>query len=202
MTVEQAVERLAPYLPALHGALVEAWTTWQQQTAPTFASSRRSRATVVHDIILTNIRRAVPSAVEQNVRNLVMFVFDDSIAIRIKKFDDELCPKNIPTRQVLSFRRQEDIDGLPSMHHLELGYVLDHLQTQISSIHLVCPSGKKAHAWSFDVGAYVASTRIVGAPGLVIPLLPERGEPEAKPVTFRRKSIGTEEQNEVNSDKS
>jgi hypothetical protein len=202
ITQERALQALESHLVGFQDAMLDAWATWQRDLQSAFQPTRRTRASAVHDLIVDNVRRKVPGAIERPIRGLNAFVIDDFIAIRFKKLDGELEPSNIATHQVAQFRNQEDIEGLPAFHHLEIGYVLDELQTRIESTHLICPSGPKSHSWAMDLGEYVRSQRIVGAPGLVLPFAKEVPPTEAKPVKFRLKPTGVQQDDDEQNNQS
>lgn len=63
-------------------------------------------------------------------------------AIRFKKFDDELLSCNLQTKQIVDFRRQNPLPGMPPTVNLECGYVLDESGVSVSGTWLVQPSGR------------------------------------------------------------
>jgi len=75
-------------------------------------------------------------------------VLDERIAIRFKKLDEEGLSRGHYTQQVEEFRSQRELDGIDAAHHLELGYVLNRDETEISEVRIVCPSGRGTAWWS------------------------------------------------------
>ena len=137
-----AVEAL-PAMAEFRPIMLEAWAEWLDLPA-SFRSkmSASARAFSVHDLMVDfAIRRLSRFARVWDKAGLKLFVFADTISIRIKKHDEDLASRNQPTRQVKALLGQQPLDGVPAVHHLEMGYVLDASQTAISSTNLVCPNG-------------------------------------------------------------
>lgn len=113
----------------------------------------RSRASNVHDFLLDRAASyaATTPGVKFFKRNLMHgIVIDGKYAIRFKKFDLDNRSKNQPTQQVAEFRNQIDLDGIDAPHHLEVGYVLDFLESEVLDVRLACPSGH-GNAWVVSV---------------------------------------------------
>lgn len=141
---EAAIDALA-CMAEFRPILLEAWEEWLEQPAKfRVKMTGGARATIVHDLIvgiashrLSGVARVFDKAA------LKLFVFGEQICIRFKKHDQELAPRNQPTKQVMDFLGQRPLDGVPAVHHLEVGYVLDPSETQVVSTNMVCPNGHK-----------------------------------------------------------
>ena len=133
----------SPAMAEFRPIMLEAWNEWMALPAGFRAKMTPSaRAFAVHDLMVdAAIRSLTEMARILDKSGLKLFVFEDTIAIRIKKHDDDLASRNQPTRQVKDFLGQRQLDGVPAVHHLEMGYVLDPSQTEITSTNLVCPNG-------------------------------------------------------------
>lgn len=159
----QARSILSPYFPMIYDAIAAAWNEYSQDIGDWGPDmTDRSRASIVHDL---TIRSAIQQfdemqgvrVVEQN--RLFLFIFDESIALRFKKLDENKRSRNIPTQVTLDFLAQQEIPGIASTLHLEAGYVLNELQTDIDGIYIVCPTRDRVR-WSWalqapDVGQVV-----------------------------------------------
>lgn len=195
-----ACEDLSHHLDALDEMVRGAWNDYMAMPAKYLVTfGARSRASGVHDLLLS--RAAVYAEATPGVRyfkrNLMHgLVIDGKYAIRFKKFDDENRSRNQPTTQVAEFRSQVELDGIDAAHHLEVGYVLDWLNTEIADVRLACPAGQ-GNAWVVSVSD--GSTEAVladlfapsgdgGAEAEVQPATIEPRKPDAQVVPFTRKS--------------
>lgn len=134
-----------PVMSEFRPIMLDAWAEWMELPAKYRAKMTASaRAFSVHDLMVDlAARRLSGFARVFDKAGLKLFVFEDTISVRIKKHDEELSSRNQPTKQVKAYLGQEQLDGVPAVHNLEMGYVLDPSQTVISSTNLVCPNGHK-----------------------------------------------------------
>lgn len=156
LSADEALKTLQPHLNAFCSWPKKAWETFQRNIAPQFSGfySKRTRASIIHDLMINEAIRysdKTPSFKNFNLNNLVGFVADEKIALRLKKLDRKKLPKNIPTDQVQSFRSQRSLPGISVIHHLEIGYCLDNLERGIDAIYLVYPRGLKNNFWSYQI---------------------------------------------------
>ena len=142
---EEALSILGGHLSAFYKVVNGAWDDYMSYPIEKrVVHSGRSRASLVHDHM---VDRASRYAVEEigvqivELKKLYLFVFDGRIAVRFKKFDEELRTRNQPTKQVRRFKFQDQLPGVEAAHNLESGYILDANGQSIQAIHLVCPSG-------------------------------------------------------------
>jgi hypothetical protein len=140
-----AISILENHLSALYGVIDGAWSDYQSYPIDKrIVHTPRSRASLVHDHM---IDRAAKYAAKEHgvkiieVRGLYVFVFGEQIAVRFKKFDEELKTRNQPSGQVQRFKNQMQLPGVLSAHNLESGYILSEDAQSLSAVHLVCPSG-------------------------------------------------------------
>jgi hypothetical protein len=141
---EAAIDAL-PQLSEFRPILLEAWEEWLEQP-PRFRSKMTgsARATIVHDLIVDRASRRLGQLARLfDKAALKLFVFEERICVRFKKHDQDLSSRNQPTQQVKDFLGQRPLEGIPAVHHLEVGYVLDASETQVVSTNLICPNGHK-----------------------------------------------------------
>lgn len=191
IAVEEAKQKMEPRFAGIRSSILDGWSEWLAMPAKQRAElTSRSRASNVHDFIVAAACRHLTDAQVMDKSDLKLFVFDESICLRFKKFNDELCTSNQPTKQVELFRRQRPLDGVPAKHNLEAGYVLDSAELSIRGIHLVCPNGNKPY-WAIDLLDDDYGSPIVDLFGPDGGGAPE-GEPgsEEKPSRYRRKDSG------------
>lgn len=137
-----AIKALGSHLGEIRKSIHEGWgmldeVPWNVRQA----MSPRSRANLVHDLIVDRASRRLPAEIV-DLSDLKLFVFDGKAALRFKKFGDDYISRNQPTKQVERFRAQEQMPGFPPFMNLEAGYILDRYTSEITSTHLVCPNGK------------------------------------------------------------
>ena len=151
---------LAPILPRIQSALREAWRDLES-LPDTFRAdmTARTRAGFLNDRILVHIRRSLdgePGVTFLRGRGgLTLLAFKQRFLIRFKKLRSDLRTSNIPTQQSLAFARQQTLElpGMPPrLTHLNAGYVLNRMQTEIASTHITCPAGKEV-AWEIPLTA-------------------------------------------------
>lgn len=148
-----AMTALAPHAGALFGVASTPWEEYHARVPEDLlvAFCPRSRASCIHDLMLREAARytVLAEGVRLFERNLMKgIIIDGRIAIRFKKLDEEGFSRGHYTKQVEEFRSQCQLDGIDAAHHLELGYVLNHNETEISEVRLVCPSGRGVAWWA------------------------------------------------------
>jgi hypothetical protein len=118
-------------------------------------------------------------------RGLVTINVRDQLLARFKKLDRDKRSHNIPTQQSLLFKAQLDLPGIESsLTHLDVGYVLNELQTGLDGVYITCPYGKGI-AWWIDL-----NDSALGAAGNVVPIAPAPIAPAAPgEVAARRQRI-------------
>lgn len=200
ITFEKASTSLSPHFQNLWGMVDGAWKDYQT-LIPAEAraiASTRSRASFVHDFMVKRAHKIAETNAGIHVskyRMMFALVFssgDDFIAMRLKKLDEDGISKNNPTIQSTDFRNQISIPGIPARHHLEIGYILNPTQDSISSIELVCPSGR-GNYWMAEVTPADAKENLYN-------LWEQRGEEEQSSTGFivKRRSIDIGEDNAAN----
>jgi hypothetical protein len=154
----------------VRSALSEFHTTHRELRAN---YSARTEASIIHDYMVWQAKIAgFPWKVR---RNLFLFRLGD-YAVKPKKLDTFLRPRNVPTQLVLQFEQQralrlfDDLD----LTHLFLGYQRNGAELVTSSIWLVCPDGRQikwaaelradAAAGSIEIAAPSTPGQLVGAP--------------------------------------
>ena len=160
ISYSQASYALSPYMSELHALILDAWNDSQSLISSNMqaviSTSARTRASQVHDFFVT---RAIEFAegkdgiffVKKNGMFILVFPsIYGPIAVRFKKLDKDGFSRNIPTQQVLDFKNQMPLKGMEVTHNLEIGYVLTDAQDAISSIVMVCPSGKAIY-WMAEI---------------------------------------------------
>jgi hypothetical protein len=146
---------LQPHLADFYKIVSSAWDDYQSLPAEALVRfTPRSQASIVHDFIVARAAKYCEQhddVVQFEVGGMKGILVSDKYAIRFKKLDNLGLPRNQPTFQVTQFRSQENLDGLPDVIHLELGYITDQFDIEVKEIRLVCPSGKDANLWEVAI---------------------------------------------------
>ena len=146
---EEAIAILGGHLPAFYRVVSGAWDDYMSYPIDKrIVHSVRSRASLVHDHMIDRASRYATQESGVHIlerRKLYLFVFDRRIAIRFKKFDEDLRTSNQPSKQVHQFKHQRQLQGVEAAHNLEAGYIVGADGQSIQAIHLVCPSGNRAY---------------------------------------------------------
>jgi hypothetical protein len=164
----EAQEVLNVHYSKLWEVVDNSWKEWQNLPASfTSISSKRGRANGVHDLMVKNAKNLSFSDGSFNtieIKGMFCLLVSTNkglIACKFKKLTIDGHSMNQPTIQVDKFKCQEEISGIELAHHLEIGYVLNDMETEISSIDIVCPSGGTI-LWKAEITPNGANNSLVG----------------------------------------
>lgn len=131
-------------LPDFRPAILAAWERWRKRDPRELLDLNDSaRAMMVHCFIVAEAaKRLAGRAQRHDKAGLVVFAIRD-YSIRFKKLDAQLVSRNQETEQVKAYMQQRQLDGIPTLWNLEVGYVLDKIGIEVASTNLVCPNGYK-----------------------------------------------------------
>ena len=167
MEINQAHVHVAleGYLPALREMVAKAVADYREMYNPFLRSvhTGRSKASLVHDHFFHHARayaEQTPGVRFEEVRKLCMLHFAEGFIIRFKKVDGDLLPSGHLTQQVVKFRTQQPLEGLPPSVHLDLGYEEDTLGV-LHSVFLICPSGPRSNMWVSELNEEAPVTTTV-----------------------------------------
>jgi hypothetical protein len=141
---DEALATLKPFLPDLRACITRGWEQYHiQPVAQEGRASRRSRASLVHDLIVDGARRLFagrPGVRIDEGRGFLVLVFGERVAVRFKKLNGAMRPSHIPTEQAQSFVHQLSLFGEDATN-LIAGYQLDELGVTLEHIAITCPRG-------------------------------------------------------------
>ena len=197
-----AIQILGERVYDLRNVMLGAWDDYLD-----YASAHRrlhcptTRAGIVHDHIKHRARERFendPSIHVLEINRLLLMVIRQQLVVRFKLFHPNKTSSNIRTKQIEDYRKQRDIpelrrqiDFAGHLSNLEAGYILDQLESKILETWLVCPSGVRANAWSYEIRDRHAAA---GLPqSSVTPLFPSTTTVEPKEttvVTIKRPDTG------------
>jgi hypothetical protein len=186
-TKAEAEQILEPYLQLFRECVTKAWQEYLTKYAHVRQDhSARSRASVIHDHMVGFAMRffdGMDGVRISRKRGLVTVNIQDQFRARFKKLDKQLHSRNIPTQQSLLFKAQLDLPGIKStLTHIDVGYVLNDLQTALAGVYITCPYGTGIEWW-LDLNDYAKS-------GVVAPIVaPPAPTPQPSRATGRKRRI-------------
>lgn len=162
----EAVQQLQVYLEPIRSIIQGGWDDYNDsyKSEHKIIHCSSTRASIIHD---HHITRASKFALETGGVHLVDFAkmkvifIENRFAIRFKKFNTDKKSSNQPTQQVKEFRFQRQLSGMPQTYNLEAGYILNPLETELSSISIVCPNGGGIH-WDINLTETDEALKVYG----------------------------------------
>src|SRR5260221_1512051 len=144
MDRDEALVVLQPFLPDLRASIIRGWEQYHfQPVAQEGRASRRSRASLVHDLIVDGARRLFAGRAGVRIdegRGFLALGFGERVAVRVKKLNGAMRPSHMPTEQAHSFAHQLSLFGEDATN-LIAGYQLDPLGVTLEHIAITCPRG-------------------------------------------------------------
>ncbi len=161
----QVHRALESYLQSLRVMVGQAVADYGALYSPLLRSihTSRTKASAVHDHFFHHARNyaeKTPGVRFEQLRKLCMLHFSEGFIIRFKKMDKDLLPSGHLTDQVVKFRTQQALEGLPESVHLDLGYEEDMLGN-LQSVYLICPSGPRSNMWVSELNDEAPATTTV-----------------------------------------
>lgn len=151
LTLDEAKQSFGPHAEKIVDAFQEAFDNYQQiivsssQTVGYIEYTRRSKATLLHDLIKNSIEKAfqdTEGVVTGTWNRIFGLKIGEDVFIRFKKFNEDYSVAGIPTKQFKKYERQLHIFGLPEEPtFLVAGYIPNRTWTQIEGIFIVCRVG-------------------------------------------------------------
>ncbi|MGH7871081.1 MAG: hypothetical protein ACREQO_02555 [Candidatus Binatia bacterium] len=156
-TIDELFALVKPFLRIFYVSQINAFKSYNS-LPPEFLvdASKGARAHAIHDLSVKNAAREVESVTGIRVTEhdgLFLFTIREKVTVRFKKLDERFRSSNIETQQVFDFQHQYNLPEIPKTMHLEVGYRLNYLETEIEGIYLVWPNGKRIRkVWSIQPG--------------------------------------------------
>jgi hypothetical protein len=138
--------------------------------------SPRTRAAFVNDRTILHARREFENdrrvAFIRGKGGLFVLGICEAFLLRFKKLKPSLRSSNIPTQQAMAFAQQGELENMPpASTHINAGYILNRMQTEIAAKFVTCPVGKRLE-WVIDLTAV--------SQGEVVPMTPQPGQPKTR----------------------
>jgi hypothetical protein len=148
---EPAMLQLSPYLAGVPRVFRTAWKRARKfEAIDLLDQSKTTKAGLMRDYSVAELTRHWkddPNVRAEEFGQQLLFVIERTFAFRVKKADLASCSSNYPTEQDQNFRNQGQIDGLPPSYNFELVYILNHTETDIHDIRVVCLNGDEPYWW-------------------------------------------------------
>lgn len=146
---EEAETALAPHLNAIKEIVAGAWSDYISKYSLELRAThtRTTRANVVHDHMVERAARYAQVAIgvriheSQKMMAMVIETNHGVIAMRLKKFGDDLRSQNQSTGQVDGFRMQLPLSGFEETHNFDAGYTINEMAQELSGVYVVCLNG-------------------------------------------------------------
>jgi hypothetical protein len=144
---------IGPVETKISEAILYAWSTWLETPNKSYFCAR-TRANMIWDIATRTLEEKLdplPSIHVNRSSNTCMFMIGQQLTFRFKKADENGVSSNYPTPMALAFHDPEQyVLGIPEAVKTEIVYVLNKLETEISTIKLVRRNGDTV-AWSHPI---------------------------------------------------
>jgi hypothetical protein len=127
--------------------------------------SLRSRASIVHDLMIHQVRKEFTEVHGVRVIDLpypchrTFLEIDQRLLLRFKKLDEAKQPRNYPTDFATEYEADNDLPGIPPRaHRLTLGYRLNLLQTEILDVLITSSTDRRI---DFDLELFMPDQKVV-----------------------------------------
>lgn len=150
--LETVQSALNPLHPILTRSFTRAWKDWQ--SAKLTHWRKRGRSNYVWEQAAHYAVTAVgemPGVTVIIKNESYHFLVDGTIAFRLKKADSSGFTRNYPTQEALAFHDpQLPLTGVPAEQRVEVTYVLNTTETDISDVVVVARNGDQI-AWTYSL---------------------------------------------------
>lgn len=158
MIDQGSIERiLRPHHERLRAIAIESWGQYVQvlRDFPFFADDKTARANAVHAaarmLALQKFDKVKGVDVIDHPPSSFMLRFDWHIFMKVKKVEADLRPRNVPTEQHEQMMGQLPLPGHgPDPVYPFLGYELNERESEIKSVHVILPMGRR-NLWSYEI---------------------------------------------------
>ena len=173
---------LDPFEPLLSKMFEDAWKAVASLPNRSDLSFKRSVATLVHQFMMNDVRRQFSA--HDDVRLIeahetIRLLIGRTLHVRLKKMDRNGFSRAFPTQTALALTNTPDTPQLfdssdmPDIFNVDMGYVLNELETRIDHI-LVAARFGEAVLWSYEANRGAATPTGTITPPPALPLSPGR----------------------------
>lgn len=156
----EAIEKLEKLIPIFYEAVLNGFNEYYRTNEnQTFKYRPTTRANIIYDNIIHKLKKDLvrePGISFINKNKLLTLKVADKYLIKFKKLDDNHKSSNVKTRQNTMFLNQQVLFGLEqTITNLEVGYVLNPVETEINGVFIVCPKDDKSNEWEIDLDEFL-----------------------------------------------
>lgn len=160
MTEDEFKARFLHHFAPIRGFFEDAMSTYLSEYSPAARADHDPsiQAQCLHGHIVKAASKYAAGFSDRDVafancNNLEHMILDGHVEVRFKKLGRDLQPRNNETRQSLSFRNGESLNGFPISMSLDAGYTLNAVGDAIESVHLIRWASHKVKHWIIDIVA-------------------------------------------------
>ncbi len=171
---------LGQYEPSLCALFDRSWQSLSSFPGRSQIDFKRTVATLMHQFLMNEVRAELsdkPHIRFMENHETIRLLIDKTLVVRLKKMNSRGYSRAIPTQATLSLTNATptlfNSSEMPSVFNIDMGYVLNALETRIEHILVVARFGDSV-IWSYeaDRGAGIVAGTIVPIPSA--PLSPDR----------------------------
>ncbi|MGZ7175982.1 hypothetical protein ACXKTX_20395 [Burkholderia gladioli] len=154
---DEALQLLGEDVHLIHSCIQAGWDDFEQDfsIAQRIKLSPRTKANIVNDMIVERVKTSFDGHIGAewlDINQMFLLSFFNGIVLRFKKLDSTFAASNNPTKQSNNFARQRSLPGIAKTIHLNAGYRLNELSTELEGIYLTCPRNRKDIYWWHELG--------------------------------------------------
>lgn len=155
MSREEAERIITPRFPLLIDTLDDAWS-WLQDILDEDPERRSilyasTQAAMVYDCFVCRLAARIDGEDGVHVHwhgRMLKVDLDRRLSLRFKRFDNDLCSRNVRTNSQAAIYFQLDLPGVSDpLTDVTFGYVTDVARTKIIGMYITCPIGWSRNKW-------------------------------------------------------
>ena len=166
---------LEPHVSTIVSIMHRAWRDWMESGYAATWEFKRTRANFVWAQMITYAREAFENDADIHIvekDETLKFLAGDRVLFRLKKGNETGLTANIPTQQVLAYHNHaQDMFGMPEVQRVDVVYIVNVLETDISDVLVVARDGKQL-AWTYSLMEESEVVDTLPFPGVAAPHTP------------------------------
>lgn len=156
----QVIENLDELIPIFYECILSGFNDYYRRNeGDTFNFRPTTRANMIYDYIISYLKKGLVNdsrVAFLNKNGLLTLMISDKYLIKFKKLNDNHKSSNVKTKQNTLFLKQETLFDLPpSVTNIEIGYVLNKINSDIDGVFIVCPKNERENAWEIDLDEHL-----------------------------------------------
>lgn len=172
---------LGPIEPALCSLIDAAWDELRRSPIRAELDFKRATATLMHQLLMNRVRQRFVSQPDVHLmadHETIRLLVNRTLRVRLKKMDKRGRTRAAPTQMTLELTNADEarlfgLADLPAIYNVDMGYVLNDLETRVDSI-LVAARHGEAVLWSYEADRGSALIAGIVTPAPESPMSPGR----------------------------